>query len=168
MEEIWKDIKGYEGLYQISNLGRVKSLGNGKSRKEKILKPRKNSAGYLRVMLCKEGKIKDFYIHRLVANTFLSNPNNYTQINHKNEIKTCNYVSNLEWCTAKYNINYGSHNESVRKAQKCKKVICIETNVTYESIREASRQTGIHQWSISNCCNGKRNTAGGCHWKFID
>lgn len=158
--EIWKDIKGYDGLYQISNLGRVKSFGNVNSNnsKERILKPGIDGVGYLLVILFKDGKAKTFRIHRLVAKTFIPNIENLPQVNHKDEIKTNNCVENLEWCTAKYNINYS----------KSKRVICVETNVIYESIKEADRQTCISQSSISKCCLKKRKTAGKLHWKFVD
>lgn len=110
--EIWKDIEGYEGLYQVSNEGRVKSFWSGK---EKILKQH-NCKGYLEVGLYKkEDKQKYKLIHRLVAETFIPNPNNLPQINHKDENKTNNSVDNLEWCSRSYNINYGSRNEKVGK-----------------------------------------------------
>lgn len=106
--ERWRDIKGYEGLYQISNCGRVKSL---KYCKEKILKSIKSSNGYLQVNLYKDGKRKYFLVHRLVATAFIYNIENYSQINHKDEIKSNNYVSNLEWCDYSYNNNYGTRNK---------------------------------------------------------
>ena len=179
--ERWRDIEGYEGLYQISSCGRVKSLErykNGKSgsnifMKERILKPRKTSDGYLQVTLCKDCNSKQPLIHRLVAQAFIPNPNNLPQVNHKNEDKQSNFVCNLEFCDCKYNINYGSHNERMKKSQinnpsKSKKVLCIETNVIYESTREAERQTGIRHSNISSCCNGKLKTAGGYPWKYVE
>ena len=116
MEEIWKDIKGYEGLYQVSNLGRVKSLGRwvykeyrGKRwQGEKILKQIKNKFGYLRVYLYKNRKAKCYAIHRLVAQVFIPNPYNLPQVNHKDEDKSNNRVDNLEWCTSFYNNEYGT------------------------------------------------------------
>lgn len=161
MEEIWKDIKGYEGLYQISNLGRVKSLGNGESKnhaysKERILKPGKDEKGYFRVCLCKDGKHTTKKVHRLAAQAFLPNPFNLPQINHKDEVKSNNSVDNLEWCDNQYNCDYS----------KSKRVICVETNVTYKSIHEAERQTGVNFRDISRVCLGKRQTAGGYHWEF--
>lgn len=106
--EEWKPIEGYEGLYEVSNLGRVKSLNYNRTKQEKILKQGKMKNGYLYVILCKEGKMKIFYIHRLVATTFIENPNNFRFVNHKDENKTNNLVSNLEWCTHQYNIKYGT------------------------------------------------------------
>lgn len=108
MEEIWKYIQGYEGLYQISNLGRVKSLNYNHTKKEKILQYRINERGYKYISLCVNNIRKSFKIHRLVAEAFIPNPHNYPCINHKDEDKTNNCVDNLEWCTYKYNSNYGT------------------------------------------------------------
>lgn len=173
MEE-WKNIEGYDGLYKVSNLGRVKSLGNGNSNnsKEKLLKPIKRKGGYLAVSLYKEGKLKKFSVHRLVAQSFIENPNNFNEVNHKDENKVNNSVNNLEWCDRKYNCNFGKRNERsalnrTNHPTISKKVLCIETGKIFQSINEAERQTGIKQSSISKCCLGKRKTAGGFHWKFV-
>lgn len=162
MKEEYRDIEGYEGIYQISNCGRVKSLGNDKNRKEKILKPTKNNKGYLKVGLCKEGKRKMCLVHRLVAITFIDNPNNFTEINHKDENITNNCVNNLEWCTHFYNVNFGTRTEKTSK-----QVLCLETGVIYPSTMEVERQLGFSQGYISNVCNGKYNTAYGFHWKYV-
>lgn len=162
--EIWKDIKGYENLYQISNLGNVKALGNGGSNasKEKILKPNKDKKGYLMVGLCKQGKRKMCKVHRLVAMTFIENPNNFRELNHRDEDKTNNCVSNLEWCDRGYNVNYGTRTE------KCsKRVLCVETGKFYPSTIEAQRQLGFNNGNISQCCNGKRKTCGGYTWRYV-
>ena len=111
-KEIWKDIDGYEGLYQVSNLGRVKSLHHNK---EKILKGSYNSKGYYFVKLCKNGISKSIFVHRLVAQEFIPNPDNLPIVNHKDENPRNNNVDNLEWCTQKYNANYGTVRE--RQAQ---------------------------------------------------
>lgn len=166
-KEIWKDIKGYEGLYQISNLGRVKSLERIcfqsplKKRKinEKIMKFDKSSkAGYIRISLNKDGNKKKYSVHRLVAQTFIPNPHNYPQINHIDENKQNNNINNLEWCTVKYNNNYGS-----RKGLNFKKIIQFDTIgnkiAIYESINEASRKTNITRCCISNCLNKKQKTS---------
>lgn len=157
--EIWKNIEGFENLYQVSNYGRVKSLKYGK---EKILKPFKDKDNYLRVILCKQGKPKLYLIHRLVAQAFIPNPNNYPQVNHKDEVKTNNCVSNLEFCTAKYNINYGT-----RTKKTSKQVLCVETGKIYSSLSEVYRQLGFAQSNISSVCNGLRNTCGGFHWRYV-
>ncbi len=136
--EIWKDIKGYEGLYQISNYGRVKSIPRTKKHsyngiahlKEKILKPIYIN-GYQRVSLCKNSKATYMFVHKLVANAFIKNPNNYPEINHIDENKANNIYNNLEWCTHSYNINYGTRNERVsqkEKETKRKIKLCMEVN----------------------------------------
>ena len=119
MQEIWKDINEYEGKYQISNLGRVKSLNYARRKQERILKPGiQKKTGYISVTLLKERKKKTKTIHRLVAETFIPNPENLHQINHKDENKQNNCVDNLEWCSAKYNSNYGHRNEKISKKLK--------------------------------------------------
>ena len=116
-QEQWRPIEEYEGLYEVSNMGRVKSLEridkNNHLVKGKILKPVMMKNGYLRVDLSKEGKHKMFSVHRLVGMTFIPNPEGLPQINHIDEDKTNNRVDNLEWCDCKYNINYGAHNENI-------------------------------------------------------
>ena len=155
MKEIFKDIEGYKGLYQVSNLGNVKSLRFGK---EKVLKPVKDGKKYLFVGLYKQGKHKMCKVHRLVAQTFIPNSQNLPQINHKDEDKTNNQVNNLEWCDCQYNIDYS----------QSKKVMCVETGVVYPSLSEAARQLGFSQGNISSACNGKRKTAYGFHWKYVN
>ena len=153
MIEIFKDIEGYED-YQISNLGNVKSLRFGK---EKILKPVKDGKKYLCVVLYKQGKHKMCKVHRLVAQAFIPNPNNYQQVNHKDEDKTNNQVNNLEWCDCQYNIDYS----------QSKQVMCLETGKIYPSTMEVHRQLGFSQGYISLACNGKHKTAYGFHWKYV-
>ena len=119
--EIWKDIEGYEGLYQVSNRGRVKSLSRKVTNamfsiNEHFVKVVDNGNGYKSVSLWKDNKGKHFYVHRLVALAFVPNYNGYKYINHKDEDKSNNDVSNLEWCTAKYNCNYGNHTKKLKKS----------------------------------------------------
>lgn len=172
MVEIWRDIEGYEGLYQVSSLGRVKLLDYRHTGKERIMKVRRNN-GYLIVGLCRDGKQKTFKVHRLVATAFISNPENLPQINHKDEDKTNNIVENLEWCSAKYNCNYGIHNKKISEMQtnhpnKSKKVLCIETGKIYPSTRQVERDLGFNNGYISRCCLGEYKSAYGYTWRYID
>lgn len=170
--EIYKDIKGYEGLYQISNLGNVKSLSrkifNGRGyyiRKEMIIKAGKDKDGYLYVQLSKDNIAKPHKVHRLVAETFIPNPENLPQVNHKDEVKNNNIVENLEWCTAKYNINYGTLKERF-KFRKNKPVMCVETGEVYNSACEIKRVLGFDVGYIGVACKNN-NAAYGYHWKYV-
>ena len=158
MIEEWKDIEGYEGLYQISSLGRVKSLNYKHTGKEKILEPIKNRYGYLQVNLWKNGKGKTNRVNRLVAESFIPNPEGKPEVDHINKIKTDNMVSNLRWVTSIENKNNG----------QSKKVICVETGVIYTSVMEAQRQTGANNSHIIQCCKGKKyKTTNGFHWQYV-
>lgn len=125
MEEIWKDIVGLEGYYQVSNMGHVRSLDRVKSdgirMKGKIKKTHYDACGYEMVQLSKDGEIKHFSIHRLVAIAFLPNPNNLPQVNHKDEVRNHNTVDNLEWCTVQYNQRYGHRRERSSESAKGEK-----------------------------------------------
>lgn len=162
-KEIWKDVVGYEGLYQVSNMGRVRSFKRGKVR---VLKPNTNKRGYLHVVLSKNNSLKTLRIHRLVAQAFLPNPNNLPQVNHKDEDKTNNIVTNLEYCDAKYNSNYGTRNEKISKI-----ILQIDKNSNvviniFPSTIAAEKQTGCKQQNICSCCKGKLKTTGGYKWKY--
>ena len=117
--EVWKDIPDYEGLYQVSNLGRIKSLNFNKTGKEKIMKPRTGNRYYM-IALWKNGIRKDYLLHRIVAETFIPNPENKPFINHKDENCFNNSINNLMWCTHKENMNWGTRNERISKANKGK------------------------------------------------
>lgn len=167
MKEIFKDIKDYEGIYQVSNLGRIKSLQN--YRKNNILKP-KMKKGYYQVGLRKNNKRKWYSVHRLVAQTFLPNENNLPQVNHRDENKLNNNVSNLEWCNASYNNCYGTRIKRV-KEKTSKKVLQYDLKGNfikeYNSLRQATEENNIKSISnISLCCNGKYKQAGGYIWKY--
>ena len=156
-----KDIKGYEGLYAITSCGKVWSY-----RAQKFLSQRKNNDGYLLVNLYKNGTMKTYSVHRLVAEAYIPNPENKTEINHKDENKEHNWLSNLEWTTHKENINYGTRTTKAA-AKLSKPVYCEELNKVFSSTIEAAHQLGIDQGSISKCCRGKRKTCGGYTWRYI-
>lgn len=119
-KQIWKDIEGYEGKYQVSNTGKVRSLNYRHTGKTKVMRQYTDKDGYKNITLRTNGKRKVYFIHRLVAQAFLPNPNNYPIINHKDENKTNNAVWNLEWCTYKYNTNYGNCRKKMSEAHKGK------------------------------------------------
>lgn len=172
MKEIWKDIKGYEGLYQVSNLGRVKALEkkciNGRVNKEKVLKSNEDNMGYKYIGLTKNLIRKYYKVHRLVALTFIPNPNNYPCVNHKDENKVNNIVDNLEWCTHRYNANYGTSKErSIEKQMK--KVFQYNKNgelIKIFSSTKAVIEDGFKQSSVSQCCNGKILTHKNYIWSY--
>ena len=173
MREKWKDIEGYEGKYKVSNFGRVLSLErkckhSKKGEKivpERILKAGKDKDGYLQVQLCKNGTSKMFKVHKLVARAFLKNPFDLPSINHIDENKQNNRADNLEFCTPKYNNNYGTAKQRAGEKHR-KPVICVETAVVYPSLKQAKMGTGAGH--ISECCKDERRTSGGYHWRFYD
>lgn len=178
LEEVWKPIEGYEGLYEVSNFGIVKSLRKDvkcnksiRRQEEIIMSPQKDMFGYLKVQLRKNGTIKTVKIHRLVAIAFIPNPNQYRCINHKDEDKTNNHVSNLEWCTHKYNANYGTCKQRI--AEKIRKPV-LQYDMfgnfiaRYDSIGDASKATGARHNAIGQCCMGvkRHRTAKGFVWRY--
>lgn len=146
MNEIWKDILGYEGKYQVSNLGDVRSLNYNHTGEIKLLKQGTNKKGYKLVNLSKNGKGKHYLVHRLVAMTFIPNPDDLPQINHKDENPSNNNVKNLEWCDAKYNINYGTRNERTSESHKGKKGCWYGKQLSEE-----------HKKKISKSLKGKKS-----------
>ena len=167
--EVWQNIKGYEGLYQISNLGRVKSLERSnkyKNNKEIIMK---NSfdGRYAFIRLCKNSKKKNILLHRLVAEHFIKKEKDKDYVNHINGNKLDNRVDNLEWVTASENTQHAHDNNLIKLPNK--KIIQIDENGTithWNSIKEASDTLGINRSNIGSCCNGKRNKAGNYRWQF--
>ena len=195
-KEIWKDITGYEGYYMVSNLGNVKSLNYNHTGTEGILKAKKTSKGYLKVHLYKDGKAKDYFVHRLVATAFCENQMGYNEVNHKDENKANNCADNLEWCSRSYNCSYNDkakkagkkiaeklrgrkhseeHNKKVAEKltnhpKTSKPIIGIDKRtgliVEFASVHEAERETGIPHSNIIKCCKGKMNSVGGFYWMY--
>ena len=160
--EHWKAIAGYEGLYEVSDLGRVKSLNYNHTGTDKILKPQNNTRGYLMVSLYKDGHTKQLLVHRLVSEAFIPNPNNLDTVNHKDEVKSNNTVGNLEWMSRGDNTRY-SANKSVQMFDKS----TCELLATFPSLMEAEKVTRINHGNICSCCNGKLKSAGGYVWKYL-
>lgn len=174
-KEIWKDIKGYEGLYQVSNLGYVKSLKKTKeviNKGKKYIKTIKEKElkgsfheGYKTVGLIKNGRTITKYIHRLVAEAFIPNPYNYPIINHIDEDKSNNHYKNLEWCTYEYNNNYGNKTKDIKKS-----IIQYDLDFNFikrwESISEIENELLISVSNICSCCRFKIKSAGGYIWRY--
>lgn len=160
MEEIWKDIDGYDGLYQVSNLGRVR-------RGSRLLRQSNAGKGYLSVTLSLDGHVKRVYVHRLVAMAFIPNPSVSPCVNHKDETRTNNTVDNLEWCTYAYNNTYGTckTREAVTKSKPVEQLKGGVVVRRWSSGTEAGRW-GYSQTSVSECCSGKRKTHKGYEWRF--
>jgi len=177
MEEIWKSIGGFEGIYQISNCGNVRSVKRSKNLKHN------NSHGYFTVDLYLNGIRKKIRVHRLVAEAFIPNPDNKPEVNHEDGVKTNNNASNLTWMTHSENglhayrtgLNYTVTNTYWKGkigTEHSKSKPVIQTNEAgnvlnrFAGAREAERQTGVSYQHISSCCTGKQKTAGGYVWKF--
>jgi hypothetical protein len=175
LEEEWRDIKGYEGRYQVSNLGEIKSLKYAQMDLQRILKPHITARGYYSICLCNNGTSEVTTVHRVVAKTFIDNPLNLPQVNHKDGNKLNNRVDNLEWVTARQNTEHAWKNE-LKKGGKylynTQSVYQFDLNMNfirkYDTQSEAEEITGIKQGDISKCCNKKRNKAGGFIWLFAD
>ena len=162
-----KDIKDYEGLYAITSCGRVWSYLS-----KMFMKPNKKQNGYLEVTLTRNGKKKSFLIHRLVAETYIPNPEQLPQVGHKDETRDKNYIRNLCWTSAKDNCNMPLHLERKSKSHmnntNSKKVLCVETNIIYPSISEAARNQGCTPQNIYQACQSRYRIACGYHWRYID
>lgn len=164
MKEIWLPINGYEGLYEVSSFGRVRSLNYSRTGQTRILVSAQKKNGYLQVGLFKNRKRKNYKVHRLVAEAFIPNWFDDKQVNHIDEDKTNNRVENLEWCSAKYNINYGTRNEKLSK-------IVLQFSKTGEFIKEWSsimeaERNGFNNGNIVSCCRGKRKSHKGFIWRY--
>jgi hypothetical protein len=186
MQEIWKPITGYEGYYEVSNHGKVRSVAriihkvhspSGTvyqwCKPSMILNSNRGGHNYLRVDLCVDYVAKTHYVHRLVAETFIPNPDDLPEINHMDEDRHNNHVDNLEWCSRIYNQNYGTVVHRIRETSartRGRAVVQMDLNgnqiQVFSAVREASRQTGVNTACIWQVCNGKRKTAHGFTFKF--
>ena len=176
--EVWKDIPGYEGIYQVSNLGKVKSIdrevkckNSVRFYKGKALSQCKDDKGYYRVLLAVAGKHKSCQVHRLVAEAFIPNPENLPEVNHKDENPSNNCVENLEWCSKVYNLAYGTgRNRSIQSHRK--KILQFDMNnrlvAEYEGVNIAAKAIGKPNdaTAITKCCKGKKQTAYGYIWRY--
>lgn len=166
--EIWKDIPNYEGIYQVSNFGNVRRFI---CNKYKLLKHNINKKGYHSVCLCKNNIKRDFRVNRLVAEVFLPNPNNLPQVNHKDEDKNNNCVDNLEYCTQKYNINYGTGID--RRAKKRLHKICQYSldNIlikVWDGAICIEKELNIPHQNVIHCCRGNYKTSHGYIWRYYE
>lgn len=169
--EIWKDVKGYEGIYQVSNMGRVKSLarsGNNRTLKDRIMRQYVGKTGYMQVRLSKENKTRLLKVHRIVAEAFIDNPWQKPQVNHIDGNKTNNLVDNLEWNTSSENIKHAYD----CRLRKVKPVIQVNLDgrvlKEWRCIADASKTLKINDAHIWKCCNGTRKSAGGYKWKYLE
>lgn len=177
MQEIWKDINDYEGYYQVSNFGRVRSLdrdivysdGRAYHYRGKILKPGE-CKGYHFVGLHKDGEVKNYRVCRLVARYFVDNQNNLPQVNHKDENTKNDYAGNLEWCDARYNSLYGTHIKRVQEtAEKNRRAfICVETGKVYRNAKNCAKELGILPTGINNVLKHRAHKHGGYHFRYLD
>ena len=186
--EIWKPIiiekngvlYDFTGLYEVSNLGRVRSLNYRHTDKVKVLAPTPDKQGYLKIGLCKNGKRINCLVHRLVATAFIDNVNNLPEVNHKDENKENNNIENLEWCDRKYNAQYSLKGKkateetrekmSRSKHSRFKRVLCVETQQVFNGLRDACDWLRVDYKAASNicaCCRGKQKTAYGYHWQYV-
>ena len=180
MEE-WRDVEGYEGIYQVSNMGRIRSLDrqilshhNCKiSIKGRIISPAKCVSGYEEAHLYKNGIRRALLLHRIVAKAFIPNPNNFPEVNHKDENIQNNCVENLEWCDSKYNANYGTRNQRCYESNRKHFKPIYQIDFTsgekikrWDCIADAARALKIHEEQISRVCKGRNKTAGGFLWEY--
>ena len=170
--EVWRDISGYEGYYQVSNFGRVRRVGKA------LIKPQNNGNGYLTVGLSKNGRVKKAFIHRLVAQAFVDNPNGCNVVNHLDEDRTNNKADNLEWTTLTDNFKYGSAQRRARANWNASReshinnrrvlIRCVELDRVFCGIVDAKQALNIKGYNISSCIHGRRKRAYGYHWELVE
>lgn len=170
IKEEWRPVLEYEGLYEVSNTGLVRRICYKRIKKTKTLSMYINHDGYCRVVLSKNGKTKQYSVHRLVAFSFIPNPNNYLEINHKDEIKTNNRADNLEWCTHKYNNNY---RDKGKRQSKIVSKIVYQYDLNFNLIKiwdsgKEAEKNGFKSPSISLCCHKKQLTHKNFIWSFSE
>lgn len=175
MEEIWKDIKGYEGLYQVSNLGKIKSLNYNHTKKEKILKSLKRKNNYLKIRLYKNKKYNTYFIHRIVAENFILNENNLPIVNHIDGNPSNNCVNNLEWCTQKQNVQHSIITGLRKKMREYGNARIVgqydlDNNLIkiWDALIDIEKELGYNATSIWHCCNNKTKKSYGYIWKYED
>lgn len=166
--ERWKDIAGYEGLYEVSDGGMVRTIKR-QGTNARVLRQNTSGKGYKMVTLCKNGKYKGYSVHRLVANAFIENKDNLPCVNHKDENKENNDASNLEWCTYRYNNAYGTARKraSMTRQRKCMARWKNGSVKVFDSCTIAAKATGISQGNIWGACNGMWKRAGGAEWSYV-
>lgn len=163
MREAWRDVPGYEGLYQVSNKGKVYSVRSGT-----ILQPARSGSGYRKINLCRSGASKQCHIHRLVAVAFLPNPENKPHVNHLNGDKTDNRADNLEWVTRSENQLHCRRELKTWCGAPKKPVICVETGEIYASAGAAAEHIGMSRSSVNLAVLGYNKTAKNLHFKFLE
>ena len=175
-DERWKDIPGYEGLYQASNYGQIRSVDNiqhvlwhgkivEKHKHGRLIKQGKHRGGYKVVWLSKHGTVKAHTVHRLIANTFIQNPNNLPEVNHIDGNKENNKIDNLEWVNRTENLLH-AYKKLNRSNGNEKRIVCVETGMTYKSIRQAANDYSISSSAIQEVLRGRNKTAKGKHWEY--
>lgn len=168
--ECWKEVLGFDVLYEVSNLGRVRTRydkNKGYTNEYYYLKPCDNGNGYLRFNWKLKGVQKTVYLHKLVAQYFIPNKNHFSEVNHKDENKLNNCVDNLEWCDHKYNCNYGTRNKRVSEKTGIK-IRCVETGIVYDSLKDASEKMNVVKSAINNCLKGRSKTCSGYSWEYVE